>query len=341
MNTFDARTLGHDTLEYIRIQAVKAVQEGRRIRETAKIFGIHRGTLHRWLKMARKCGMDALKKNPVPGRKSFLDKTQENTLQFYISVFTSINFGFHSTLWTTEIIQLLIEQKFSIHLSRSAINRLLHRIGLTPQRPARRSTKQNSAAVDLWLKEEFHKINLLAEKEGATIYFLDESRIRTDYHAGTTWSLEGLTLVIPNSGDRHSVNMIAAINADGKIYFQVGPNTFNGEAFIEYLENFSKTVHNPIWIITDRCSVHRSKMVMEYIEKTNGKVKIYFLPAYSPELNPVELVWGNIKAHGFARSLIHGARELVEKATNLLESLKQMPGKIRAFFKKESVQYAM
>jgi len=341
MTTFDARTLSHSTLEYIRTQAIKAVQAGNRIRAVARIFGIHRSTLHKWLKMFRKHGIESLKENPVPGRKSFLDKGQQNSLRFYVSAFTPIDFGFESVLWTTEIIQSLIEKNFSVHMSRSAISRLLHRIDLSPQRPARRSTKQDSAAVERWLKEEFPKIKELASKEGATIYFLDESKIRTDYHAGTTWSLEGLTPIIPNSGDRQGVNMIAAVSSNGEIYFQVGPQSFNSETFIEYLKNFSKTASNPIWIITDRCSVHRSKLVKEYLDNTNGKVKIYFLPAYSPELNPTELVWGNIKAHGFARALIHGAKELVDKATSLLASLKQMPEKIRAFFKKESVRYAM
>jgi transposase len=314
---------------------------GGRVKEIARIFEIHRGTLHRWLRIARKQGMDALKKNPVPGKKSLLNDEQKNTLTFYISVFIPIAFGFNSTLWTTEIIQSLIEQKFFIRMSRSAISRLLHRIDLTPQRPARRSTKQDSAAVDYWLKEEFPKINKLAIKEGARIYFIDESRIRMDHHAGTTWSLKGLTPIIPNSGDRHGVNMIAAISADGEIHSQVFKKSFNSETFIEYLENFSNTVSNPIWIIADRSSVHRSNMVKEFLEKTNGKIKIFFLPAYSPELNPVELVWGNIKSHGFARALIHGVEELMEKATDLLDSLKRMPEKIRAFFKKESVQYIL
>lgn len=263
-----------------------------------------------------------------------------------MTVFTPINCGFDSTLWTTEIVQSFIKQNFSVDMSRSAISRLLHCIDLTPQRPAYRSIKQNPAAVEQWINKEFKKIKKLALENGASIFFLDEAKIRTDYHARTTWGLKGLTPIIPTSGDRHGVNMIAAVGINGEMHFNVDQRTFNSEVFnsevfIEYLKDLSKVISTPIWIITDRCSVHRSNMVKKYLEENKEKIKIFFIPAYSPELNPVELVWGNIESHGFARALIHGVNELVEKATTLLDSLKRMPEKILAFFKKESLQYIL
>ncbi|CAK0741869.1 hypothetical protein CCP3SC15_1170011 [Gammaproteobacteria bacterium] len=159
------------------------------------------------------------------------------------------------------------------------MGRLLHRIYITPQRPAHRSTKQNPDAVERWLKEEFPKIKNQAKREGATIYFLDESGVRTDYHAGTTWSPKGLTPVVPTSGDRYRVNIIAAISSEGELHFQVMPQSFNGKAFIEYLKNFSQEVSHPIWIVTDRYSAHKAKIVKEYLATTNGKIQIFIFPA--------------------------------------------------------------
>ena len=225
-------------------------------------------------------------------------------------------------------------------MSRSAVNRLLHRIGLSPQRPARRAIERQAAAVENWRNNEFPKIKELAEKNGAKIYFLDEAGVRTDYHAGTTWGLGGLTPIIPATGGRYRVNMIAAINNEGELYFQIGTESLNGNTFVEYLKNLVRDATYPIWIITDGYSAHHSKVVKEYLETTNGKVKIFFLPAYSPILNPVELVWNNIKAQGIARYLIHSVEDLKIKATQLLESLKSMPEKIRAFFREDSLQYA-
>ncbi|CAK0769662.1 hypothetical protein CCP3SC5AM1_610002 [Gammaproteobacteria bacterium] len=84
-----------------------------------------------------------------------------------------------------------------------------------------------------------------------------------------------------------------------------------------------KDVTSPAWIITDGYSVHHFKVVKEYLETTNGKVKIFFLLTYFPNINPVELVWNNIKAQGIARYLICSVEELKTKATQLLESLKK------------------
>lgn len=337
---FDGRTLNHSTLEYIRVQAVKAVLKGRTIKEVAEIFGVHLSRVYEWVQRAEKKGMDALKAKPVPGKQSFLSEQQKKILTLWLCVFTPLNFKFATILWTTEIIRELIKNEFSIQMSRSAVNRLLHRIGLSPQRPARRSVERQTATVENWINNEFPKIKELAEKEGARIYFLDEAGARTDYHAGTTWGLAGLTPIIPATGGRYRINIIAAITNEGELHFQIGTESLNGNVFVEYLKTLVKDASYPIWIITDGYSAHHSKLVKEYLETTNGKVKIFFLPTYSPNLNPVELVWNNIKAQGIARYLIHNAEELKIKATQLMESLKRIPEKVRAFFKEESVQYA-
>ena len=92
--------------------------------------------------------------------------------------------------------------------------------------------------------------------------------------------------------------------------------------------------------MTDEYSVRHSKVVNEYLDTTNGKIKIFFLPTYS-HLNPVELVWNNIKAHGTAHYLIRSVEELKNKATQFLTSLKEMPKKVQALLQEESVRYAL
>ena len=135
--------------------------------------------------------------------------------------------------------------------------------------------------------------------------------------------------------------MIASITNEGEMHFQIGPQSLNGDTFVEYLKNLAGDASHPIFIVTDGYSAHHAKVVKEYLETTNGKVKMFFLPTYSPHLNPVELVWNNIKSQGIARYLIRSLNELTKKATELLESLKAMPEKVRTLFQEESVQYAL
>jgi len=339
MKGHDARSLDHTTLEYVRFRAVKAVHEGYSVREVARIFGVHRSRVHEWVKTAREEGMDALRAKPVPGSKPTLDDKQIKKLVFLISLWTPLDFGWGTTLWTLKLIKALIEQEFSVQLSISAVGRLLHRLGITPQRPKRHAIEQDPVKVRHWLEEEFPKIIDLANEKGATIYFLDESGVRNDHHAGTTWSIEGLTPIIPRSGQHYRINMIIVASAEGELHFQGGPQRLTGEAFVEYLKKLDKEISKPIIIIADNHPAHFAEVVKEYLETTDGKIQIFPLPAYSPELNPIELIWNEIKSHGFARQLITSAEDLKDKATQLLESLKGMPEKVRRFFMGEFVKY--
>lgn len=338
---FDGRSLSHDTLEYIRIQAVKSIRKGIPIKTVSIIFGIHISRIYAWIQRANKKGINDLRAKPIPGKQPILTVQQKNILILWMCSFTPLDFDYGTTLWTISIVKTLIEKKFSINMSHSAVGRFLHSCELTPQHPIYRAIERRTIDVNNWVHNEFPKIKMLAKEEGAVIYFLDEAGVRTDYHAGTTWSLKGLTPIVPATGGRYRINMIAAITSEGKLHFQIGPHLLNGHAFVEYLKALTQDDYRPIWIIMDGCSIHHAKIVNEYIEMTKGKIKIFFLPTYSPHLNPVELLWNNIKAQGIARYLIRNVKELQNKATQLLESLQSTPEKIRTFFNEESVRYAI
>jgi transposase len=338
----DARSFSHDALEYIRIQSVKAVEGGLKITQVAKIFGVHRGSVSRWLKIYRTDGVDGLKQKPMPGKKQKLEKIQQEKLRVGVCCALPMHFGYLSTRWTTGIIQDLIKKNFSVNLHPSSVSRLLKRLDITVQRPERQSEGQDMEDVKRWMQEEFPIIKELAKQEGSVLYFLDEAGTCVDYHARASWSLKGLTPVIPMPRKyRDRVNMISSINSEGDLHYEVGTWSFNANKFIEYLKKLSEYANKPIWIVTDRHPVHVSKAVKKYTATTEGRIKLSFLPKYSPALNPVELIWGNVKSHKLIRYLIRNKQVLAEKASDLLESLKQSPDKIRAFFRKESVCYAI
>ena len=77
MKDFDGRSLDHATLEYVRVQAVKAVRKGMSAREVGKIFGVHRSRVYDGVKRANQKGMAALKAKPVPGKKPALDERKD------------------------------------------------------------------------------------------------------------------------------------------------------------------------------------------------------------------------------------------------------------------------
>ena len=188
---------------------------------------------------------------------------------------------------------------------------------------------------------EFPKIKALAKKAGADIYFGDEASVRSDYHSGTSWALKGQTPVVKTTGARFSVNMISAISPRGKLRFMTIDGRLNAAIFIEFLKRLLHNSDKPIFLIVDGHPTHKAKKVREYIDSTQGKLRLFILPPYSPELNPDELVWNNLKNHRVGRKMITGPDDLKQKIISCLRSLQKMPHKIKGFFREKHVRYIL
>jgi hypothetical protein len=143
--------------------------------------------------------------------------------------------------------------------------------------------------VERWKSEEYPAIRAQAEAEGATIYFADEAGIRSDYHAGTTWASVGETPVVKATRARFSVNMVSAVTAKGALRFAVYDEKFTARLFIDFAKRLLHDTHGPVYLIVDGHPTHRAKAVKQFVASTRGRLKLFLLPGYSPELNPDEM----------------------------------------------------
>ena len=168
-------------------------------------------------------------------------------------------------------------------------------MGLSPKRPLQRAYRQDSDVVERWKTHEFPAIRAEAKKAGATIYFADEACIRSDYHSGTTWAPVGHTPVVRGTGARYSVNMLSAVSAQGALRFMVHDGTVNAKVFLEFCKRLLADADRPVFLVVDGHPSHRAKTVAQFVASTNGRLRLFFVPGYSPELNPDEWVWTNIK----------------------------------------------
>jgi transposase len=211
----DGRKLDHQTLEAIRIRAVKQIQAGAHPEDVATSLGLTRSTVFAWMAKFREGGIEALRAKPVPGRPPKLSGAQLRKLYTLIAGANPRQLQFEFALWTRDIVRELIRREFGVALSGVSVGRLLRTIGLSPQRPLWRAYQQDPEAVERWKAQEYPAIRTEAKKLGASIYFADEASVRSDYHAGTTWAPVGQTPVVRATGARFSVNMISAVTASG------------------------------------------------------------------------------------------------------------------------------
>jgi transposase len=339
MRDDDGRKLDHKTLEQMRLRAIDAIESGVHPEDVAASLRMGRGTVYGWLAKYREGGREALKARPVPGRPPRLTGEQMRRLYTLIAGADPRQWELDFALWTRELVRTVIRREFGVSLSAVSVGRLLRALGLSPQRPLWRAWQADPVAVARWKDEQFPAIRAAAKAEGATIYFADEAGVRSDYHAGTTWAPVGHTPVVKATGARHSLNMISAVTAQGLLRFSTYTGSFTAARFIEFCTKLIHDTDGPVYLIVDGHPTHRAKIVKNFVASTDGALKLFVLPAYSPQLNPDEWVWKNVKHDRVGRTSATNAQEFTTKAISALRRLQKMPHLVRAFFAYPDLRY--
>jgi transposase len=336
----DARALDHKTLEEMRVRAVEAVQSGQRVEVVAGTLGLSRSTVFGWMARYRSGGWGALHAKPVPGRPPKIAGSQIEWIYKTIAGKTPQQYRFEFALWTLDSVRWLISERFGIRLSKTSTWRLMKQMGLSAQRPLWRAWEQDAGAVERWKREEYPKIRQLAKAEHAGIWFGDEAGVRSDYHRGTTWSPVGETPVVRTTRAQYRCNMISAVSGRGDMRFMLTGKSVTASVFVEFLRRLIAGASHPIFLIVDGHPTHRSSLVRQFLQEQESRIRLFYLPAYSPELNPDEQVWREVKTHGAARKPVPGKDDLRRILLRSLRRLQRMPQTIRAFFQTPDTDYA-
>ena len=337
--TIDARKYSHDTLEQMRRDAVRRVEAGESPEFVAEGLGLNRRTIYRWLEAYHYGGDGALAAKPVPGAPSKLNASQMEKLANTIREKNPQQLKFSYALWTLQIIRDLIKKEFKVKLSEVSVGRLMKRLGFTPQRPLYRAWQQDPIMVDHWQENDYPLLAARAKREKAIIFFADESGIRSDYHAGTTWAPKGQTPIVKATGRRFSLNMISAVSAKGHFRFMVVETAVTGAVFREFLKRLVEGADRKIILVVDGHPSHKAKVVRDYVTEHSSQIELVFLPPYSPELNPDELVWAHVKQR-IAKATVSSKDELKAQIISVMRYLQKTPVIVASFFRTPSCAYA-
>ncbi len=336
----DGRTLSHDVSEQIRIMAVRRVREGERPSDVIRGYGLCRTTIYKWLRAARRGGEKALRARRAPGPKPKLTNRKKRRVFRWINGKDPRQYGFDFGLWTRRIVQSLIWEEFGVELGITAVGRVLAELEITPQKPLRRAYERDPKAIARWMEEDYPRLRARARRRSAKIFFLDEAGVRSDSVLGRTWAPKGQTPEVPTSGRRQSVNAISAVNARGEFWFKVYTERLNKERFVAFLKSFMRGRKHPVMMIVDGHPAHRARIVRAYVQSLKGKLEIYFLPGYAPEVNPDEFVWNHLKKQGVSKQPLRQGESLRARVQQDLERIQRAPALVRSFFRAPSVAYA-
>jgi transposase len=337
----DGRTLDHGTLETIRKMAVERVREGEAPSVVIASYGFSRTSIYKWLAAAAKpgLGMRALQARPAPGRPRSLTGRQEQQVFRWVNGKDPRQYGLDFGLWTRAVVADLIEQKFGIRLGLTAIGTLLAKLDLTPQKPLQRAYQRDPVAIERWRRETYPAIARQAKAEGGEVFFWDESGFRADTVRGRTWGVRGRTPVVARPGQRQSISAASAVNAKGGFWYCTYEGGLTAELFIRLLRQMMRRRVKPVHLVVDSLPAHKTKLVKDYVQSTDGRLTLHFLPGYAPELNPDELVWSHVKRTGVARTPLRKDERLRDKIESQLAQIKLTPRLLRSFFQAPSVAY--
>lgn len=342
MDAHDARRLSPEAQEDLRRRVVRAViEDGMSKAEAVRTFRVSKTAVFGWLKARRRRGERALCGRPRGRPKgSVLKGHQAATVVRMITDRCPDQLKLPFALWTREAVAELIEQRWNLRLSVWTVGRLLKRWGFTPQKPARRAYERDPKAVRKWLQEDYPAIAREAKQVGAETHWGDEMGLRSDHQTGTSWSRRGRTPVVPGTGRRFSCNMISTITNRGRLAFMVFTRRFTADVMIEFLGRLLRHAKRPVFLIVDGHPVHRSRKVAAWIAKQGGRIRLFFLPGYSPHLNPDELLNHDVKSNALGRRRPRDRDELMGDVRSYLRSRQKTPRVVADFFRHESVAYA-
>lgn len=339
----DARKLPPGIQEEKRKLAIRLYKKNLTYKEIADVIEVHFETIGKWVRAYRANGFKAIesqRRGTKIGSNKKLTPDQEKMIQHLIVDKTPDQLKMVYALWTRKAVMEIIKEKTGVKIAIRTVGDYLSKWGFTPQKPLKNAYEQSPANVKKWLNDDYPEIKSRARKENAEIYWGDETGLRNDCQHGRGYSPKGKTPVIRLSAKRASTNMISAITNQGKVRFQIYDGRMNADQLIDFLKRLIKDAKRKVILILDNLRVHHAKLVKEWLTKNTDKIEIFYLPAYSPEMNPDEYLNCDLKAGVHSKSPARNQKQLKSKVLSHMRMLQKRPDRVAKYFRHPKIAYA-
>jgi transposase len=200
--------------------------------------------------------------------------------------------------------------------------------------------EQSPAAVKKWLDQDYPVIAARAKTEGAEIHWGDESGLRSDDVRGRGFAPNRQTPVIRVNNKRHGLSVTSTVTNKGQMRWRIFDGALNTNILIDFLRRLIKGASKKLFLILDNLRVHHAKPVKAWLAEHADAIEVFYLPSYSPELNPDEMANADIKQAVTALAPARTKLQLVKATARHLRSVQRQPERIRKHFEHGPVRYA-
>jgi transposase len=332
-----------DELERRRRRAVELMQRGESPTVIARILGVCRTSLYRWLGMAKQSPA-ALAAKPHPGPAPRLTDPQIKELEGLLLKGAKAH-GWHNGLWSAHRVAELIRRHFGVEYHAEHVRKIIRlRLRWTSQRPQKKAKQRNDERIAHWRGQELPRIVERADQRKAHLVFLDESGFQLSPVVRRTYAPRGRTPIVEAWHRKGRVSAISAVTVSPvrrrpNLSFRLLPDNTNahGEDTVAFLAQLRGEIRGPMTILWDQSKIHqRSGVVKAYLAK-HPEIVTEDLPGYAPDANPDEGVWGYTKYHRLPNYAPEDTGELRSRLSGELSALRRRPDLLASFIRHAGV----
>lgn len=311
-----------------RIEIILDVIDGHSYEETAERFGVHIKSVSEYLTSFILKGMASLQYKRPPGRPSGLSKTQKKELCERIDAGPEAN-GYDCGRWNSALIAEMIEQLFGKAYHPHYVAELLKNLGYSYQKArfvAERSEEANQKR-SLWESETWPNLLAAAKEKGGMLLFGDEASFAQWGSLSYTWAKRGEQPVVKSSGKRKAYKVFGLIDYFSGAFFYkaLTQGKFTGESYQAFLTEVLAKTSQHLFLIQDGARYHTSAAMKTFFASHSERLTVVTLPPYSPDFNPIEYLWRNLKSKATHLRYFPTFDDLVKKVDDKLALFALLP----------------
>lgn len=242
-------------------------------------------------------------------------------------------------LWTRKAVQELVSYKYGKTMPIRTIGDYLKRWNFTPQKPAKKARRQDSAAVRRWLDTEYPDIKRKAREENASIYWLDETAVQNCSNLVRGYAPAGQTPVLRVETRKMHINMVSAISNIGKVYFKIYKEAMNTDILQDFCERLTREQHGrKVILICDNLRVHHAYVFRDWLATKKKEIEVFYLPSYSPEYNPDEYLNNDLKHNIALQPQARDVCDIQRNTEKFMSDLSGNPNHVKSYFEHEKLK---
>jgi transposase len=311
-----------------RIHALFAIVAGESVTEVAEQLYLGEQTVRDYVCAFIRHGVDSLSYKRPSGRPPKLTKTQRKELADLITAGPEAA-GYPSACWTTPVICDLVLTRFGVEYHPHYLCELLDELGFSFQKARFVSDHLDEAAREHWLTETWPEIRRVAQEKQAMILFGDEASFAQWGSLSYTWAPKGQQPTVKTSGKRKGYKVFGLIDFfSGRLFWKGQTDRFNTESYMAFLADVLTQTEQHLLLIQDGARYHTSKAMQDFFAAHTDRLTRYQLPSYSPDFNPIEYLWRNVKKDATHLKYFADFADLQQKVDKTLQQLATLPDAI-------------